>query len=339
MFGTTEMTFDTFKSEVLAKLKDHLPLQFADERFRVIQIPKFNEMVDALELEGNPQYGHLNLNALYQDYVYGHEMEAVLQNAADALLNHNASNSHESICELSSIRDRLFIRICSYDRNKEYLMRVPYQRSGDFALTYNMLIEQVEDCVISVEVTNEDMEAGCFTKDDLHEAAIENCMQKHPLLMENLDTYARKQLRLQMEKDGVPGFLIEIALNEMLSEPVDDIPIYVVTNTSGVNGAAVLFYPGSMEAIAEKIGGGYYVIPSSIHDLIVLPDDTLFPLDVMLSMVPAVNRQRVSEKSQLSDIPYHYDAEKKVFERAVDYVERIKGISAAHDYDTLREDV
>lgn len=48
--------------------------------------------------------------------------------------------------------------------------------------------------------------------------------------------------------------------------PHAEIPMVVVTNEDRVNGAATMFYPGVMDEIGEKLGGNFFVLPSSLHE-------------------------------------------------------------------------
>ena len=81
--------------------------------------------------------------------------------------------------------------------------------------------------------------------------------------------------------------------------------------------------PGFLDQAAEKLGGSFYILPSSIHEVLLLRNDQEMDVRELEDMVQNVNEQMVSPEEQLSDRVYHYDAQEKVFELASDYEQRI----------------
>jgi hypothetical protein len=82
--------------------------------------------------------------------------------------------------------------------------------------------------------------------------------------------------------------------------------MYVLTNASGSLGAAALFYPDVKEKAAELLGGDYYILPSSVHEVILVPDSADIKAADLCDMVKQANRTVVDEKDILSDNVYHY---------------------------------
>jgi len=114
------------------------------------------------------------------------------------------------------------------------------------------------------------------------------------------------------------GVVVNINLEDVIRSMIDrhecpspaDIGIttYIVSNKSGFHGAAVIAYPGSAQQIAEKLGGGYFCVPSSTHEwLIILDDGTPNPEDLN-KMIEDVNNTVLNPRDILSYQCYHYDA-------------------------------
>jgi hypothetical protein len=138
------------------------------------------------------------------------------------------------------------------------------------------------------------------------------------------------------------------------SEP--DAGLFLATNNKALYGASVIAIPGFLDQAAEKLGGSFYILPSSIHEVLLLRNDQEMDVRELEDMVQNVNEQIVSPEEQLSDRVYHYDAQEKVFELASDYEQRIaekepvvleaaapdKGIGAwsvrGQDIDALQEE-
>ena len=91
-----------------------------------------------------------------------------------------------------------------------------------------------------------------------------------------------------------------------------------------MNGAGIIGYPGFMEMASEKLGGDFFLLPSSVHEVLLIPDDGKTDYRNLESMVREVNATQVELKDQLSDNVYHYDSKEKVFELAEKFDARKK---------------
>jgi hypothetical protein len=91
--------------------------------------------------------------------------------------------------------------------------------------------------------------------------------------------------------------------------------MYVLTNEAGTLGAAALYYPDVKEKAAELMGSGYYVLPSSIHEVILVPDTIDHDVRDLCDMVKQANRSFVEPKDVLSDNVYHYDKDSRDLSR------------------------
>ena len=117
------------------------------------------------------------------------------------------------------------------------------------------------------------------------------------------------------------------SLAEVLSEmsggmiPPEDVgapPLMVATVPGAVNGAGVMGYPDFFKDAAEQIGGSYFILPSSVHEILLLADDGSMSAQELSAMVSAVNSQEVMPEEQLGSEAYHYDAQGyKVWEKGL----------------------
>lgn len=98
--------------------------------------------------------------------------------------------------------------------------------------------------------------------------------------------------------------------------PVKRNQMYVVTSTAFFHGATVLFYPGMMEMLAKVFKGNYFILPSSIHECITIPDNGDFTYEGLKEMVTTINHTQVEPKDRLTDEVYYYDVVKREFRKA-----------------------
>ena len=88
------------------------------------------------------------------------------------------------------------------------------------------------------------------------------------------------------------------------------------------SGAGVLAYQNFMDQAAEKLGGDFFVLPSSIHEILLIPDNGEMVVEELKSMVHEVNLTQVKPEERLTDSVYHYDSKNHIFELAEKFEER-----------------
>ena len=158
--------------------------------------------------------------------------------------------------------------------------------------------------------------------EELHQAALENSEKMFPLCTFDLNERMRQSFIDDMKQDGMP--------DEMIEELLKDFPesrenaMTVVTNDVGVNGAAAIFYSGVMDKIAETTKGDYFILPSSVHETIILPDNGAMTAKELEAMVTEINATQVEPWDRLTDQVYHYDPIDRVFEKAATFEARIE---------------
>ena len=107
--------------------------------------------------------------------------------------------------------------------------------------------------------------------------------------------------------------------------------MFIITNPQTVDGAGVIFYPEVMDQIGEGFQGNFFILPSSTHETLVIPDNGAFDYRVLEDMVQTINENEVAPEERLSDHVYHYDVKDRVFERADKFEERQKEKAAQLD--------
>ena len=101
------------------------------------------------------------------------------------------------------------------------------------------------------------------------------------------------------------------------TEPLESemIPMYILTNQNKVNGAGVLARDGVLDKIGELLGSDFYVLPSSTHEVILVPDNGNMQTKELEDMVKEVNATQVPPEDLLSDKVQYYDRAAKTLGR------------------------
>ena len=114
--------------------------------------------------------------------------------------------------------------------------------------------------------------------------------------------------------------------------PEEETPsMYVLTNADKMNGANSILDAKTMEDISEKIGGDFYILPSSLHEVIILPDTPEMDKDYLEHMVQDINAGQVAPEDKLSDHVYMYDSVEKEIVLADKMPERVAARGNVHE--------
>ena len=193
------------------------------------------------------------------------------------------------------LKKNLGFRILDLERNREFLENVPYRvLCGNLVMIADIRTGATqEDGEWWAIVTRELLNDSDYTEDELFDMALELTAKNDPPILTEIDG----------EMEGRPVNLIERDKGDF----PDDM-IYVLSNTTHKYGAGAIFYPHVAEMIAKK-AGGFTVIPSSIHETILIPDSRNVSLQALKFMLIDANENFVDRKDVLSDSLFHVDEE------------------------------
>lgn len=202
------------------------------------------------------------------------------------------------------VKNALFLKAVNAERNAELLAQVPHTRMGDIALTYWVKIAQGVDYVESAVIRSDR-----FPKlglEQLHHDALANSPRLFPPVLTPMSDMLE---RLMDSGEALPFEAPEdLCAAEMFWK--EQMQAYILTNENNINGASCLWYPGMMEHIYRRIGGEYFVLPSSTHELILLPKDER-RAGTLYEMIHTVNSQEVAPEEILSWEIWAYDSKEK----------------------------
>lgn len=196
-----------------------------------------------------------------------------------------------------SVRKMIGMKVLGYERNPELLQRVPYIRYEDLAVVFIFVLKEAGITGGVAVITSELSELWGISAEELFAQA----RQSAPVLLEPVVSNIRNMIGDCPEE-----------VEEIIDDPENAVDMYILTNKSQTYGASALFYPGLLEKITDYLGGGFYILPSSVHEVILIPEAAGEP-DALRRMVQEVNRCEVPEDMILSDNVYYYDPEEKQF--------------------------
>lgn len=208
-------------------------------------------------------------------------------------VNRNIKCANDVHCDLEDFnksRMRLSPRLISKDKNIELLKTVPYKDFLDLAVIVAYEVKDT-DGVMSVKIDQPILKYWGVTFDDVYDIALHN-MQKY----DKWNVYGMQDVLFNLSGQIYPN----------------DINMYVASIEGGINGARCLLNDTMINHLAKEFDGSFIVLPSSIHEVIILPnDESSFSLSDFDDLVHMVNvSDAISSEDVLSDHAYVYDSEK-----------------------------
>ncbi len=312
------MNYAEFKTYIEENIKEVLPPKYAECDIKINEVTKNNETLDGLTIL-SPDSNispTIYLNSFYEDYQNGQDIDTIMNRIADTRVEHEVSQNFDinSITNWENVKDKLSTRLLGTEDNSELLANRPHQLMDDLAVTYCILLGTDEQGSASVPVTNQLMDTWGVDQETLHETALENIEALTPSTFKSMtEVMADMMLPQMMEMTGGNEEAARAMLDEML--PSEE-KMYVLSNESKLNGAAALLDEKIMDEIAEKFGEDFFILPSSIHEVLIVPESAGMDIKDLESMVQEVNATQVAPQDRLSDHVYKYDEVNREIVRA-----------------------
>lgn len=205
----------------------------------------------------------------------------------------------------NSIKDLLEVNVISEKYNRDVLAGTKYRVLGDIAIVYfiNADNRDLGEVMKAIPVLN------AISIKQIENDALLNSMTRNPAVIKSMDSEIESIIGTQIPKDEATSMM------------------YIASVPSKKFGACVLAYPGFFEQAAATVGGSYYVIPSSVHELILVKDSGDLcddGINELKNEIELINRTVHAREDILSDNLYHYDAESQKFEVVEDYIRRTR---------------
>lgn len=251
---------------------------------------------------------NLNANQLFDQMQDGQSYEGVLAVAvstAERGLHDMPAVDVSELMNYEAAKKYLCFDVVGSDRNADMLEKVPHTDKENISMVYRLQLDSTENGAATVLITNAMMEQFGVTKEQLHADAMENAQEIRPADF-------RTMAAVMAEMMGMP--------EERMADMAP--PMYVATNQDKVQGAGVMFYPDFMDQAAKELGGDIFILPSSVHEVLILPDDGNMNAQELKEMVTSINASEVSPEDRLTDSVYHYDAQERIFELGEKFEER-----------------
>ncbi|MCM1287945.1 MAG: DUF5688 family protein [Clostridium sp.] len=301
------MDFDEFAEYVRDNIQEYL-MAYDIEKIDIHRVIKTNgipRMGLTVLLANEKISPNIYLESFFAEYERGVDIEETLEHISDAYTDMHSQMPGQEYSDLFNDdinMNRLFLRAVNYKKNKERLQDVVYEKHMDLALEVRMLFESNEDGMASTAVTFDMLERFGVSPGD----ALNMARQNTPMLFPaKFGTITNMLIDKGILDDGTADMIP---------------PIWVLTNNIEMNGAAYIAYDDIIGRLLQEndIRENVYVIPSSIHELLLLPVNEKMDAETLQMMVQEINRNEVDAEDYLSDNVYSYDVREKAISQITD---------------------
>ena len=297
----TDMTITNIKefANAIAKVINETQNKYEASVAEVVKMNDEKLYGVTLKTEGSDAAPTCYIDGAYEEYKDGCEtLDSIadeLIRQADGLQPYPAIPTKMQDFSFDAVQDKLSIRVAEIQRNKEFFEKTPYKKDY-FGLGLGMMAD-----------INFNSEYRTAVNEQLMEQFNNEGHSKAEVLM----TALRNASKINPPKfSDMMGAMFgggKNLLDDKDYEWDDDGSMFVLTNESGIFGASALFYPGVIDRISEILGVGFYILPSSVHEVIILPDTGAHDAEALKRMVLEANRTVVEPKDVLSDNVWYYN--------------------------------
>lgn len=283
------MTYETFKGTLIAELKGHFP---PDTTITVHSIPRNNHIaVEGLTIleSGFNLAPTIYIEDYYEKLACGTAFSDVFQ---EILNTYYRCRPQENINpsffqDFQFVKQRIVYKLVHYERNRKLLNDIPHIPFLDLAIVFYCLVSSTELGNATILIHNEHLKLWNTDRLALYQLARQNT----PFL-------------LSSHMEQLSGLLDQLPSGECGQLPA--FPMYILTNKNRYLGASCLLYDDLLPDIAQKLQSDFFIIPSSIHEVILVPACQSMKKDDFDQMIHDVNSTQLEPEEILSDHVYYF---------------------------------
>lgn len=284
------MDYEVFKNVIIERIKDFLPPVFRSYKVETTVVRKVNEEKDTLLIMPQDEKNmvampNIYLDDMYEEFRQCQDIDEILEVIAAMVIQYTGSFSPEHAkLELKEKKDAIVMNLINTQRNRELLKQIPHKDIMDLSIIYRIIMQQADHGLMTILVDNRIMKELELTQEELENLAYQNTGRMFPAEISQMADF-----------------------------------LYVMTNKQKIHGATTMMNRDAMDKLADRIGSNFFLIPSSIHEVMAVPEKDS-DADSLALLLEEGNRICSAENEVLSDTIYYYDRGKKEFSMAASYL-------------------
>ena len=242
------------------------------------------------------------VNDYYDRYVGGEDIDDIADHIEWLIKNNSIKDDFnpESLILFDNIKDRIVYKLVNYEKNEDLLNTVPHKKFLDLAIVYYIAIKEDIFESASILINNAHLELWGKTTDDIDKLAKVNSPK---ILKPELKSMAQTLMEIiNHEKKN---------LDEIEEDILSDCGMYVLSNEKKQFGASAILYDNVIKEFSDSLNSDLYILPSSVHEVIMIPSILVDSVDKLNDMICEVNATQVPLMDILSNHSYYYSRDKE----------------------------
>lgn len=291
----TDSRFTGFTDKLTSRLYDYYGSNYSISINEVTKNNDNHRHSIIIRKEGENITPSIYLEEFFERYEEGDTFSEIVSDIITLRNRHSVMSDFdfERITDYAWAKEYLGIKLVSKQLNSMLLLDTPHWNISDLTIVFYVSVENEELGNGAILIRNAMLKEWNITVERLYMDARENMMRKNPpyvidivdMLMDMRDAYSIERI---IDTDDMRG------------------KMYVLTNQSKYYGAATLCYPGLLGELADRFNGDFFVIPSSIHEVILVPSTNCEDRNELSMIISDVNKNCLEKEEVLSSHAYLY---------------------------------
>lgn len=295
------MNIDEFAKALKDKLFEINPDMADTHTVNINEVTKNNGTVLhglTIQEEGGNIAPTIYVDQAFDSYKNGESIDVLANGILNTYEEHKPpqSISVDFFTDFDQAKERLTMKVINAEKNAEMLDGMPHFAFGDLAAIFQVQVESNEFGNAVITVKDEHMDMWGVDVSTLMEYAKANMEEKQPIRIQSMMEVLAEMMGTTPE--------------EMMN--MEQPPMYVMSNESKVNGAAAMVFTDKIDEFAQQHDANIFILPSSVHEILLLVDNGEMDVANLESMVREVNATQVAPEEVLSDNVYFYDKDEKM---------------------------
>ena len=301
-------TIEEFASAVSSEIKNYLPEEYSAADISVKEIIKANDtrrLSINIKLPDEDTVPTVYMEEYYERFKAGESFESIVQDAADsrvmyAVREKQGDKIKDVLMDFEKAKNNLVIELGSTEWNKERISSCVNRQVGEFTETYRVAFDS-EMGQGSVKVDEALRNFWGKSEEEIHDAAVFASELRNPTLctMEDMLFHSFGGSVTNLFESPEAGLGREI-------------PMLILTTEDKIYGSALMLREDILSKAASILDDSFYILPSSIHEVLLIPESAGMDPEELEHMVRSVNEAEVLPEERLSDHVHFYDQEMRM---------------------------
>lgn len=270
------MNYTEFMNAMLCEIRGQVDAQVRTELYTVMKNNGTRRTGILFKQEDSNLAPTIYLEEFYQKYLKGQQVPDLADSICSIYQEIRVKKTCDcqNLFDFNHVKEHIVYKLIRRDANEELLKQIPYEPFLDLAVVYYIQIDNTRFGSAAIQIRNEHLRYWRVEKEEIRRLAEKNTQRIYPVQIRQIVRF-----------------------------------MYVATNEQCSLGAAVMRYPDFREKVRGMIRGDFYILPSSIHEVILVPESFGLEPERMQEMVKEINQTGVAPEEVLSDSVYYFDGE------------------------------